>query len=524
MSPESHADKKVEREQVEDVTTAPNLVTADEMLHVDEKSASALKRDLETSHQSGFVPQGEEEKRFNRRLNRKLDLMILPLVALGYMFNQLDRSNLGNAQSAGFSTDLGLPSDAVNNASSLFYVTYVPLQPFAAALGRRVGAPRFMGVSLILWGALTIAHAFIKTEGQLIAVRLLMGLAECGFYPSVIAYISDFYPRFECGFRFGLFYGFFSVAGAFGGLLAYGILQVKGALLGWQYLFIIEGVVPVVLGLIIPFWLADNIKSAWYLSDEERNFAARRMAIDSASNMHDSHQVTRQDFIQAFRDWRVWATVISNILASISSQGFTLFFPVVVKGLGYDTGAIASLMTVPPYVLGAIGVWLFAWSSDRFHERTYHLVVGLGIVIVGLILTIVIPLDNAAGRYGGLLVLLFGGFIHTPLAVAWLSGNTPEPGKRSVAIGISAYSNLAGIIGAQLYRSEYGPGYILPLKVTVGIIAAALVGFAMTSVGLRFVNTSRAKKIRDMSAAELEEENRGGPRIGDKKWTFVYGL
>ena len=104
------------------------------------------------------------------------------------MFNQLDRTNLGNAQTAGFSSDLGIPSSAVNNASSIFFATYIPFQPLASAFGRRIGAPRFMGATLILWGVLTICHAFVKNNAQLIAVRLLMGLAECGFYPSVLAY------------------------------------------------------------------------------------------------------------------------------------------------------------------------------------------------------------------------------------------------------------------------------------------------------------------------------------------------
>ena len=104
------------------------------------------------------------------------------------MFNQLDRANLGNAEAGGFSRDLGIDPGAVNDASSLFFATYIPFQPLAAALARRVGATRYMGVTLILWGVLTICHAFVKTNAQLIALRLLMGLAECGFYPAVLGY------------------------------------------------------------------------------------------------------------------------------------------------------------------------------------------------------------------------------------------------------------------------------------------------------------------------------------------------
>jgi MFS family permease len=111
------------------------------------------------------------------------------------MFNQLDRTNLGNAQTAGFSDDIGIPSTAVNDASSLFFATYIPFQPLAAAFGRRVGATKFMGITMILWGILTVCHAFVKSNAQLIAVRLLMGLAECGFYPSVLAYREFTIPQ-----------------------------------------------------------------------------------------------------------------------------------------------------------------------------------------------------------------------------------------------------------------------------------------------------------------------------------------
>jgi hypothetical protein len=181
-------------------------------------------------------------------------------------------------------------------------------------------------------------------------------------------------------------------------------------------------------------------------------------------------------------------------------------------------------MTVPPYVAGAIGVWLFAWSSDRFQERAIHLLVGMAIVIIGLILTIVIPLANVGGRYGGLVVLLFGTFIHSPIAVAWLAGNTPEPGKRAVVIGISGWANVAGVIGSQLFQAQYGPGYVYPLQVTVGLMAVGLAGFGATAIALKLINRSRAKKLQGMTASEIEEEARSGPRLGDKKWTFVYGL
>lgn len=107
-------------------------------------------------------------------------------------------------------------------------------------------------------------------------------------------------------------------------------LQINGSLYPWQYLFIIEGVIPIALGLIMPFWLTTGIDNAWYLKPEEKAFAKRRMEIDVGGEASD-RKITRRDWIEAVKDWRVWSTMLGNTMASLSSQGFTIFFPLVVK-------------------------------------------------------------------------------------------------------------------------------------------------------------------------------------------------
>ena len=191
-----------------------------------------------------------------------------------------------------------------------------------------------------------------------------------------------------------------------------------------------------ILGVVAPFWLAKDVKRAWYLTPEERDFGEKRMVIDAAANLDGTYKITRRDFKEAFGDWRIWATLVPNICTGMASQGFSIFFPVVVKGLGYS-GALANLMTVPPYVCGAVFVWAFSYSSDHFHERTIHILVGVAIVIIGLIMTLTIPLDNIGGRYAGLLILVSGSFIGSPITSAWVAGNTPEPGKRTLLLAIN---------------------------------------------------------------------------------------
>lgn len=181
-------------------------------------------------------------------------------------------------------------------------------------------------------------------------------------------------------------------------------------------------------------------------------------------------------------------------------------------------------MTVPPYVVGATLLLLFAHSSDHFRERTIHILVGLLLVLVGLIMAFSIPLTDTAARYGGIIVLLSGTFIASPITVAWLSGNTPEPGKRAIVLGINGWGNLGGIIGSELFLAKYGPTYVWPLKVTTGLIAVSFVGYAAYYFELRLWNRYKAKKIANMTPEEIEEENRNDVRYADKKWTFVYGV
>jgi hypothetical protein len=181
-------------------------------------------------------------------------------------------------------------------------------------------------------------------------------------------------------------------------------------------------------------------------------------------------------------------------------------------------------MTVPPYVIGTFLLLCFAFSSDHFRNRLYHILVALVIVMVGLILATTLPLENTGGRYAGLVILLAGTFIASPITAAWLAGNTPEPGKRTVVIGINGWGNLAGIIGSQLFLAEYGPTYHKPLILTLILVVIAFVGYTGYRFALQAANNYKAKKVAQMTPEEIEEENTNDVRWADRKYTFVYGL
>lgn len=272
-----------------------------------------------------------EEIAKNRALNRRMDLFLIPFCALIYLLNGLDRSNLGNAQTDGFTDHLDMPPDAINTAVSLFYATFIPLQPLSAAIGKRVGQSLYLGIITFGWGVLTFGNAFIKTKGQLIAIRLLIGAFESGFYPTVVSYLSIFYPRFDLAFRIALFFGALSISGGFGGLIAYGCFHIRGSLHGWQYLFIIEGAVTMLVAMVTPFWLSSSPRTAWFLNEQQREYADERMTADAVANRDATYKLTRRDVIETVKDWKLWLVLPFNILASVPGLTFGIFFPLIVE-------------------------------------------------------------------------------------------------------------------------------------------------------------------------------------------------
>lgn len=148
----------------------------------------------------------------------------------------------------------------------------------------------------------------------------------------------------------------------------------------------------------------------------------------------------------------------------------------------------------------------------------------MSICLIGLIITVTVSSSRPGGKYAGLCILLFGSYVSAPLTVAWLSGNTPEPGKRSLVLGFNGWGNLAGVIGSQLYRSEYSPSYLIPFYATLGFISVAILGYLSYRFTLAAVNRRRQAILERMTEAEKEMERVNDIRYADKKLTFRYGL
>ncbi|KAL5381630.1 hypothetical protein DPSP01_007078 [Paraphaeosphaeria sporulosa] len=338
--------------------------------------------------------------------------------------------------------------------------------------------------------------------------------------------MSTIYPKYSLGLRLGLFAGMYSIAGAFAGLIAYGIFQVKHlAVHNWQLLFLIEGALSILMAVVTVIVLPARLNTAWFFKADEAAHAVARMEADVAGASHEGAQnktggITRRDVLDAVTDWRKLLTVVFNVLATLPVSAFGYFMPLIVKGMGYS-GVQASLMSVSPFVVGACGLFVFVYLSDHFRERSIIVSSSMVLAIVGLVVMHVS--DKPKLRYGFVHVCLAGAFTAGPLIVAWLAGNTPEKAKRSIIIGINGYSNLAGVIAGQLFKSKYGPHYRFPLMMTMILIAIGAVGFISMRMLLMWENRRRARIIETWTAEDFERENESQERRGDAKLSFRYG-
>ena len=578
------------------------------------------------------------QQAINRRTILKLDYILLPFLSLLFLLNAIDKSNVGNAGSAHFTEDLGLPRSALNRSVACFWAVFVSVQPLGAALGKRYGMARWVPTCMALWGVCTALHIAVRHEWQLITLRVLVAILEAGFYPTTVNYLSSFYTRYEFGKRLGIFYGQSALAGAVGGLLSWAVFNkfpgvepsnpttpsairdataARSTWKSWEILFLIEGTCTILVALVGFWWLPHSAETAWFFTKEESEWAEERIRQDcnAATLWHphakfryegeansqlffdspprDSDQgeddrllsgyvppeprprkgsvvshksvtadagLVRLDVVSAIMDWKIWYLLVCNILSAIPTTAFAVFLPLVIQGLTANdqdmTPARANLLAIPPFLGGTVVLWTFTWYSDRTHKRLTPILYGLGILLAGLTATIMFPPTAYAARYVALIVLLSGSFIASPLTVAWLTNNTPEPGKRAIVLGINGWGNLAGVFSAMLFSPRYeSEGYVTPFYVTTACVLVAFIGYAGFGALMVSENRRRGQIVDGWNNAEVQREallgnmplpgregallawlkssaagalldwaKVDGSRRGDEKLTFKYGL
>jgi sugar phosphate permease len=344
--------------------------------------------------------------------------------------------------------------------------------------------------------------------------------------------LTIWYRRFELQRRMAVFYVAASLAGAFSGLLAYGIQKLDGraGLGGWQWIFIIEGLIPVMLSLFMWKILPDSPETAKFLTQPERDLLVRRLANDTSSGAGrttNNDQIGMKHIVAGLSDWKIWAATVIFWGNTVGVYGFTATVPTVINGLGYSS-ANAQLLTIPIYVFAAIVTLIWAWGSDLTQIRSPWIIAGYSIAVLGFIAQLAIPHPRYPGlTYGFLFPVAAGLYCPFTCLVSWIGNSLAPSSKRAVGMALLiSVGNMGGIMGSNIYLSREAPKYTTGFSASLAMCCAAIL---MTLV-LRWAY-ARENKKKDAMLAELGEAairakytDNELMNMGDKSPFFRYTL
>lgn len=394
----------------------------------------------------------DDDGPFARRVLRKVAWRLIPFLCLLYAFNIVDRSNAGFARGR-MEADLGLTRRDFDNAFGLFYLGYLLFEVPSNLLLRRMGARLWIGRIMISWGIVACATAAITGFWSFSAIRVLLGIAEAGFFPGIILYLTFWFPTRERARVIALFMAAIPLSGAFSNPVNGAIMYSLGGYAGltdWQWLFLLEGLPSVLLGLAVLYWLTDRPAEARWLKDDERAWLTQRMQKEEQVRVQH-HGAER---LQALFEWRVWYLILIYSTVAIGANASGAYLPTLIGDQFKGANALQiGLLTALPHACAFVGMTLMSANSDRMGERRLHVAFAAALASCGWALCAVSSSPLLA--FVGLCLAQTGMMSMLPmfwtLPTAFLSGAAAAGG---IAL-INSVANIGGIFAARIL-GDYG--------------------------------------------------------------------
>ncbi|KIK65255.1 hypothetical protein GYMLUDRAFT_195081 [Collybiopsis luxurians FD-317 M1] len=482
-----------------------------------EKSEDIESKDATSSIGSSPDFHVVEDPVMEKKVWRKIDLYVLPVVAMFYLLSFLDRTNVANARVAGLQTNLKMTNKQYSIALTVTYVPYIVAELPSNLMLKAVGPNLMLPTMLTLWGVVTTLQGVVKTYGGLLACRFFIGLLEGGLFPGLVLYLSYFYPRYKMNLRVSTFFSSASVSGAFSGILAYGIIKMNGVghRPGWAWIFILEGLFTVVFGVSSYFTLPRSVDKAWFFTAEEKNYVNARLLED---NVHrEEERFTWKEVIEATKLPQVWFLAIAFFLDGTVLYALAYFSPSIIQGLGY-TAAKAQLMSVPPFAVAFVVAMISAYISDRYRCRGAMTIVSSLFCVIGF--AMFLGSKSHKVQYGSLFFSIPGTYVTAPTLSAWGSNNAAPQTRRATAIAIGfIMTNSGGILATWLLGSlSPAPRYT---KATITLLIFSILMALFGGINLYYLWSQNKKKAQMRKTITREQEH---PGIGNHSAWFIYNL
>jgi MFS family permease len=408
---------------------------------------------------------------------RRVGWRIVPFICLLYVLNILDRANVGFARLA-MQDDLGLSQAAFDLGYGMFYVGYILFEVPSNLLMRRFGARIWIARIMITWGLVSAATMFASDVWTFYALRTLLGIAEAGFFPGIILYLSDWFPDRQRAKTTAFFMLAIGLSNVLGNPVSGWIMdQFDGVsgLHGWQWLFLLEGLPTSLVGFAVLFYLQDSPSDARWLSDEQRRWLVNHLAAEDRTR----RQQHGPDRWQAMLQPRVWWLIAIYFTVAVGSNAAGAYFPSLIKDQYQQASNFQiGLLTALPYLCSIVVMSLVGISSDRTGERRWHLtgsafLAALGWSLVAWAPTSLIALSGLCIAQAGMMSMLP---VFWTLPGAFLSGVAAAGG---IAL-INSVANIGGFFGASIL-GQLGLWSMAAILLSGGIVSSLVLQSWQTS-------------------------------------------
>ncbi|KAI1806287.1 putative MFS transporter [Daldinia bambusicola] len=404
-----------------------------------------------------------------KRVRRKIDRRLIPLVMGLYLVSFLDRSNIGNAETAGMSKDLGFDDAQYQWLLTIFYIPYIVFE-WAALMWKAV-PPHIWATSCVLvWGIASSLQAAAFNWSGLMACRFFLATAEAGFGPGVPYLLSFFYKRHELGVRCGIFLSAAPLATTFAGALAYGITSGHPAhIANWRLLFIVEGIPSLLVALLAYMYMPDSADTAKFLTEEERQVAKiRAIQQTGTEGVERVGHINFKEIFMSLADIKTWIPPLMYFSCNVSFSSLPVFLPSILQNMGF-TAINAQGLSAPPYFLSFLVCILTTWIADKTRQRGL-MIIGLSLV-GGIGYVLLVSCKSVAVRYFGVFLAAAGVFPAISNILPWTLNNQGSDSKRGAGIALLNIIGQCGpLLGTRIFPTSDGPYYIKGMGICAGFM------------------------------------------------------
>ncbi|KAI2464571.1 putative pantothenate transporter [Annulohypoxylon bovei var. microspora] len=450
----------------------------------------------------------DEEK----KLIRRIDWHLMPLCSLIFMFKNLDSDNVSNARimnrgtSQNIMTQLALTSDEYALVTVLYYIPYIVGEAPSNLFLKRFSPSHWQSRIMVTWGIMLACNVAVENKEGLYVTRFLLGLAEAGMFPGIILQMTYWYRPDEMSLRLLYFYICGNLSGIFSGILAFAFDHASGAggLSGWQWLFLVEAIATIILGVAVWFLLPDFPQTSSWLTDKEKAFIQARLPANAP-------RAAEQDFklgeiISSLKDKRLWLFTSIWAFFTVGTSGVRFYQPTVIADLGFTTIAQAQLLNLPITILGLVVIGITGVSADNGRvPRPVYPLAFLTIILVCYGVMVAYP-SNAA-VYA---VTMIGNAVTSawfPMMWPWRVQTTSRATGSAFSIGfVNSYGQIGGAIGPQIFRSAYAPRYQVSFAAAMALVACCMVMTLVTWwVTRQTERDTRRLKLARIAAARRDD-------------------